>query len=129
MTSPLISKLQTHPCPVAEGQHQWDQPGFQFSQSSQVIGGETSHVITCTHFTHQAAAQTEEERATASISTHPHRDNRNQHSPANIPAEYSGNFGMKIGLDLRKFSYGRKRGKSEQREDDLKGTDIIEPQS
>lgn len=49
--------LQPYPCPVAEGQHQGNQSGFQFRQSCQVIGGETSNVIPCTDFTHQAAAK------------------------------------------------------------------------
>lgn len=50
---------QPYPCPVAEGQHQGDNSGFQSRQRCQVVGGETSNVITCTHFTQQAAARTQ----------------------------------------------------------------------
>lgn len=50
-------QLQPYPCPVAEGQDQWNQSRLEFSQGCQVIGGETSDVITCAHFTQQAAAQ------------------------------------------------------------------------
>lgn len=47
---------QPYPCPVAEGEHQRNQSGFQFSQGCQVIGGKTSDIIACTHFTQQATA-------------------------------------------------------------------------
>lgn len=49
--------LITHPCPVAEGEHQRNQSGFQFGQGCQVIGGKTSHVVACTDFAQQATAQ------------------------------------------------------------------------
>lgn len=52
--------LITHPCPVAEGEHQRNQPGFQFGQGCQVIGGKTSDIVACTDFAQQATAQKQE---------------------------------------------------------------------
>lgn len=53
----LQCELMTHPCPVAEGEHQRNQSGFQFGQGCQVIGGETSHVVASADFAQQATAQ------------------------------------------------------------------------
>lgn len=50
------SRGRSYPGPVAESQHQGDQPRFQFSQSCQVTGGQAGHVVPCSHFTEQAAA-------------------------------------------------------------------------
>lgn len=51
------SRRRFYPCPVAEGQHQRNQPGLQFSQSCQVIGGQAGHIVPSSHFTEQAAAE------------------------------------------------------------------------
>lgn len=51
------SRGRLYPSPVAEGQHQGDQPWLQFSQSCQVIGGQAGHVVPCGHLTEQAAAE------------------------------------------------------------------------
>lgn len=51
------SSGRSYPGPVAEGQHQRNQPWLQLSQSCQVVGGQTGHVVPCSHFTEQAAAE------------------------------------------------------------------------
>lgn len=51
------SRRRFYPCPVAEGQHQRNQPGLQFSQSCQVVGGQAGHIVPSSHFTEQAAAE------------------------------------------------------------------------
>lgn len=53
----LCSRRWLYPCPVAEGQHQGNDSGLQFSQSCQVIGGQTGNIVPCSHFTEQAAAE------------------------------------------------------------------------
>lgn len=52
-----FSRRRLYPRPVAEGQHQGNQSGLQFSQSCQVIGGQTGHLVPCSHFTEQAAEE------------------------------------------------------------------------
>lgn len=52
-----LSRRRLYPRPVPEGQHQGNQSGLQFSQSCQVIGGQTGNVVPCSHFTEQAAAE------------------------------------------------------------------------
>lgn len=52
-----FSRRRLYPRPVPEGQHQGNQSGLQFSQSCQVIGGQTGNVVPCSHFTEQAAAE------------------------------------------------------------------------
>lgn len=53
-----FSSRRLYPRPVAEGQHQGNQSGLQVSQSCQVIGGQTGHLVPCSHFTEQAAEDT-----------------------------------------------------------------------
>lgn len=50
-------RRRLYPRPVPEGQHQGNQSGLQFSQSCQVIGGQTGDVVPCRHLTEQAAAE------------------------------------------------------------------------
>lgn len=50
------SRRRPYPCPVAEGQHQGNQPGLQLRQSCQVVGGQAGHVVAGGHLTEQAAA-------------------------------------------------------------------------
>lgn len=52
-----VSRRRLYPRPVAEGQHQGNQSGLQVSQSCQVIGGQTGHIVPCSHFTEQAAEE------------------------------------------------------------------------
>lgn len=57
-----LSRRRLYPRPVPEGQHQGHQSGLQFSQSCQVIGGQTGNVVPCRHFTEQAAAEKRKSR-------------------------------------------------------------------
>lgn len=52
-----LCQCLTYPSPVPKGQYQRNQSGLQFSEDSQVIGGETSNIISCTNLTRQATAK------------------------------------------------------------------------